>query len=52
MSERPVVRVDTGSGIFWAIGWLFTIGFAKLGFLKALLALFVWPYYLATSLRP
>ena len=52
MSDKPVVRVDTGSGIFWCIGWLFTIGFAKLGFWKAVLGIFLWPYYLGTTLHP
>jgi len=33
------------SGI-WSIGWLFTIGFAKLGFWSGTLAVLVWPYYL------
>lgn len=52
MAEKSVIRVDTGSGVFWMIGWLFTIGFAKLGFWKALLGFLIWPYYLAVSLRP
>ena len=52
MPEKSVVRVDTGSGVFWTIGWMFTIGFAKLGFWKALLGVLVWPYYLAVTLRP
>ena len=52
MSEKPVVRVDTGAGTFWCIGWLFTIGFAKLGFWKGVLAILVWPYFLALVLRP
>jgi hypothetical protein len=33
-------------GPVWAGGWLFTLGFLKLTFWKALLALIVWPYYL------
>ena len=52
MTERSVVRVDTGSGVFWMIGWLFTIGFAKLGLWKGLLGMLIWPYYLAITLRP
>jgi hypothetical protein len=46
MANRSVVRVDTGSGIFWVIGWMFTIAFAKLVWWQAILALLVWPYYL------
>ena len=34
------------SGAFWFAGWLFTLGFAKLIWWKALLALAIWPYYL------
>lgn len=45
------VRVDTGMGVIWFIGWLFTIGYLKLSFWIAVLALFIWPYYLGTSLR-
>ena len=29
-SNSTPVRVDAGVGIFWFIGWLFTIAFAKL----------------------
>lgn len=37
-------------GPIWYIGWLFTIGFAKLSFWKAILALLIWPYYLGASI--
>ncbi len=36
----------TVMGPLWAIGWIFTIGFLKLTFWKAVLAIVVWPYYL------
>jgi hypothetical protein len=49
MGTRSVIRVDTGSGIFWVIGWMFTIAFAKLIWWQALLGLFVWPYYLGLA---
>jgi hypothetical protein len=45
------VRVDTGMGIIWFIGWLFTISFAKLAFWPAVLGLLIWPYYLGQVLR-
>lgn len=47
--ERKVNVTSTGPhlGLLWFAGWLFTIGFAKLGFWKAVFALVVWPYYLA-----
>jgi hypothetical protein len=37
-------------GPLWFIGWLFTIGFANLSFIKALWALLLWPYYLGSAL--
>jgi hypothetical protein len=49
-SQRPV-RVDAGMGIFWFIGWLFTIAFAKLIWWQALSGLLVWPYYLGIAAR-
>ncbi len=50
--DRPTrVKVDTGSGMFWFTGWLFTLAFAPLGWGKSILALAVWPYYLGVALR-
>lgn len=34
----------------WFILWLFTVGYAKLGFFTSLAALFVWPYFLGMAL--
>ena len=39
------------AGMLWFAGWLFTIAFAKLVWWKALLALVVWPYFLALAVR-
>jgi hypothetical protein len=39
------------SGMLWFAGWLFTIGFAKLVWWKALLGLVVWPYLLGITVR-
>lgn len=50
-SDTQKVRVDTGFGIVWFIGWLFTLGFLKLGFWTGVLALFIWPYYIGVALR-
>jgi hypothetical protein len=33
-------------GVFWFIGWLFTIGFADLVWWKIILGIVVWPFYL------
>jgi uncharacterized membrane protein len=38
-------------GIIWLIGWIFSIGFLKLAFWKAVLALLIWPYYLGDTLN-
>ena len=45
------VKVDSGTGMLWFMGWLFTIAFAKLGFGKGGLGLIIWPYYLGVLLR-
>ena len=39
------------SGTLWFVGWLFTIGFARLVWWKALLAIIVWPYFLGITIR-
>jgi hypothetical protein len=44
-------RVDAGVGIFWLIGWLFTIAFAKLIWWQAIVGLVLWPYYLGLAVR-
>ena len=36
--------------IIWVIGWLFSIGFLKLTFWKAVLAIILWPYYIGDTL--
>lgn len=49
--ERKSSNVEIFGGSFWFVGWLFTIGFVKLTFWKAVLGLVVWPYFLGSSLR-
>ena len=46
MSKPVKIEQHSGLGMIWFIGWLFSIGFLKLGFSKGLLALFLWPYLL------
>lgn len=52
MPERDKVRVDANVslGSLWFTGWLFTIGFVGLSFLKGALALILWPYFLGAHL--
>ena len=40
------VKIEQHSclGLFWAAGWLFTIGFLKLGFWRGVFAIVIWPY--------
>lgn len=38
-------------GPAWYVGWLFTVAFAQLSFWKAVLGLFVWPYFLGVALQ-
>lgn len=45
------VKVDSGSGMFWFMGWLFTLSFAHLGWGQAIVALVLWPYYLGVAVR-
>lgn len=37
-------------GAFWLAGWMFTVGLLKLTFWKAVIALFIWAYYLGSYL--
>jgi len=39
------------AGVLWFGGWLFTIGFAKLAWWKALLGLVAWPYFLGVAMH-
>jgi hypothetical protein len=45
------VKVESGFGIIWVIGWMFTIGFLQLVWWKALLALVIWPWYMGVAIR-
>jgi hypothetical protein len=50
MGNTSKVEVVNWAGPIWVIGWLFTLGFAHLPFLKAVLALLLWPFYLGAAL--
>jgi len=47
--RRPHGTVCLGS--IWVIGWMFTLGILHLPFLKALLAVLVWPYLIGSAFR-
>jgi len=44
------VKNQSSLGMFWFAGWLFTLGYLNLGFWRGILGLFVWPYFLGSSL--
>ncbi len=44
-------RNAISSGTVWFLGWLFTLGFVKLGLVKGLLAIVIWPFYLGAALH-
>ncbi|MEX0644948.1 MAG: hypothetical protein WD076_06540 [Parvularculaceae bacterium] len=48
MDNAVNVTQHSSIGILWFIGWLFTIGYLKLGFWKGALGLFVWPYFIGS----
>lgn len=48
--DRIRVVQHGGLGLIWVAGWLFTIGYLKLGFWPGVLALAIWPYDIGTAL--
>ncbi len=56
VGTRRCGRASSGSassaaGLLWFGGWLFTLGFAKLVWWKAVLAVVLWPYFLGATIR-
>lgn len=49
MAEKIKIEQHSLGGTLWLGGWLFTLGFLKLGFWKGVGALLVWPYFLGTA---
>lgn len=45
MDRKIKIEQHGGLGVLWMIGWLFSIGFLKLGFFKGLIAILLWPYF-------
>jgi hypothetical protein len=50
--ERIKIEQHSSIGLLWVAGWLFTIGFLKLGFWWGVLAIVVWPYFLGAHFTP
>lgn len=48
MERKISITQHSSTGLVWFMGWLFTIGFLKLGFWQGLLGLIVWPYFLGS----
>ena len=48
--RKTVVHNTTHIAGLWFAGWLFAIGFCKLVWWKALVALVLWPYFLGALL--
>jgi len=44
--EKIKIEQHTFGGVLWFIGWLFTIGFLHLDFIKGLFGIILWPYFL------
>ncbi len=51
-NNRIKISQQSGFGMLWFIGWLFTIGFLKLNFWMGVLAVIVWPYFLGSHFAP
>jgi hypothetical protein len=51
MSDRPVVRVQSGVGLVWLMGYLFTIGYTRPDWWHILLGILLWPYQLGMALK-
>ena len=50
MTRIAPSRFRPSAATLWFAGWLFTLGFLKLGFWKGLIAVIIWPYYMGVGL--
>jgi len=51
MGERPVVQVQSGVGLVWLMGYMFTIGYTRPDIWHILLGIILWPYQLGMALK-
>ena len=49
-SERIRISQSLSLGGLWFAGWLFSIGYLRLGFFQGLIGLLVWPYFMGAHL--
>ncbi len=49
MAEKKI-KAECSFGMVWFAGWLFALGYLKLGFWKGVIALIVWPYFIGAAL--
>jgi hypothetical protein len=47
--ERIRIEQHSIGGLLWIAAWLFTIGFLRLTFWKAVAAIVLWPYYIGLT---
>ena len=52
MDRSVKITQHSSVGMLWFVGWLFTIGYLKLGFWWGVVALIVWPYFLGGHFAP
>jgi len=50
MDHVIINHQEAVSGL-WLIGFMFTLGYLRLGLGKGLLALIIWPFFLGQGLR-
>lgn len=50
MERKIKIEQHSSLGMVWFAGWLFSIGYLKLGFWAGLLGLLVWPYFIGSHL--
>ena len=49
MGDKIKIERHGLGGTLWFGGWLFTLGFLKLGFWKGVWAIVAWPYFLGSA---
>lgn len=49
--EKVKVENHSFTAFSWFAAWLFTISFLKLSFVKAAVAIILWPYFIGEFVR-